>query len=114
MMWNRASKRHRRTVHLNLKNWYDLYTVFKDEPIVIKGCFDFKLKSIIKGLNDNELIDFKYDSDVTNGMDAQIIAWNYYNNNEKYGQDFNNVLYYNKLDCLALYFIYKFLIRISS
>ncbi len=114
MMWCRAVKRHRRTVHLNLKNWYDLYTVFKDEPIVIKGCFDFKLKSIIKGLNDNDLIDFKYDSDVTNGMDAQIIAWNYYNNNEKYEQDFTNVLYYNKLDCVALYFIYKFLIRISS
>lgn len=115
MMWNRATKRHNKTFHLNLKNWYDLYNVFKDEPIVIKGCFDFKLKSIIKSLNENELIDFSYnDSEVTNGMDAQIIAWNYYNNKDNYESEFNDVLYYNKLDCHALYFIYKFLSKIST
>jgi hypothetical protein len=115
MMWNRATKRHNKTMHLNLKNWYDLYTVFKDEPIVIKGCFDFKLKSIIKSLHGNNLIDFSYeDSEVTNGMDAQIIAWNYYSDKNKHEGDFKDVLYYNKLDCKALYFIYKFLIKISN
>jgi hypothetical protein len=115
MMWFRATKRHHRTIHLNLKRWYDLYTVFKDEPIVIKGCFDFKLKSIISSLNANQLIKFSYeDSEVTNGMDAQIIAWKYYNNKSEYVEEFNKVAYYNKLDCKALYFIYKFISRISN
>ena len=89
--------------------------MFKDESIVIKGCFDFKLKSIISSLHANQLINFSYDdSEVTNGMDAQIIAWNYYCNKSEYSEAFDKVAYYNRLDCEALYFIYKFMSRISN
>ena len=115
MMWFKATRRHSSTIHLNLKRWFDLYTVFKDESIVIKGCFDFKLKSIISSLHANQLINFSYDdSEVTNGMDAQIIAWNYYCNKSEYSEAFDKVAYYNRLDCEALYFIYKFMSRISN
>lgn len=30
--------------------WCDIYTVFRNEPITISGCFDFKLKHVVKAL----------------------------------------------------------------
>jgi len=46
-----------------------------DEPIVIKGCLNFKLKHVAKAMYENGLITTTYDNnEVTDGLGAMIQA----------------------------------------
>ena len=96
-MWNRAQQRH---PSLENVNWTDLYAVFFSEPFVVKGCYNFKLKSYIKALKKLGLIEVDLSSDICdNGMTAMITAWRFYK--ENYGS-LDCVVDYNKLDCVYL------------
>lgn len=97
-MWSRAMRRHSLDLQLS---WYDLYQVFKDEPFVVKGCKNFKLKSYVKSLVNLKYIDIELPpSDCCNGMDAMITAWRYYNENQN--NQLDSVIVYNEFDCKSL------------
>lgn len=97
-----------------LKNWADMGDIFKQEPIVIKGCFKFGLKAIANAMNDKGLIKTKMDSICNSGMDAMVAAYKYYSeiNSENINYKYNvmkDIEKYNKFDCKVLYDILTYL-----
>lgn len=96
---------------INLPNilWRDLYKVFKDENFVVKGCKNFKLKSLIKSLSNlGKIKTEKQPDECSSGMEAMIMAWKHYNieNNKK---DMESIINYNKLDCKYLNVLLDFI-----
>jgi hypothetical protein len=77
--YNSAMTRHPdiySTVNI-ITTWCDFLSVFKDEPIIIRGAMNFGLKSIVASFYDNGFIKTRWqqDSDITNGMNALIYAY---------------------------------------
>jgi hypothetical protein len=105
-IWKRAEIRNSRE-KLILK-WCDLYQLFKTEPIVIRGCLDFTLKSIAKAMYNHGMISTNLETICNSGMVAMLNCWKYYNQ----GRDENiiqDIIRYNEFDCKVLYEILEFL-----
>ena len=96
----------------------DLLHFFRQEPIIIKDCFNFSLKTIGKNMYKHGLINSTW-SDTDNGLDAMIkfkeiclkkdknIPLKRYN-------EISEIIEYNKMDCIILkeileYLRYKYL-----
>jgi len=91
-MWDKAENKHadlaiergdwetvdRITDSWKLGDWTDLCCVFREEPIVIKGCFKFGLKEIASAMKENRLIRTTWTSECKSGLDASVKAWNVY------------------------------------
>ena len=108
--------------HVNLRNnliynkftnvieWVDMYKIFVKEPIVIKGCFNFKLKSIGKALFNHKLIKTNWDeSGPEDGFDAMMGAIDYYTNINTNTQSMNTIIKYNEIDCKILWEIMDYI-----
>jgi hypothetical protein len=97
----------------NLKieiTWIDMYKVFIGEPIIIRGAFNFKLKTIGKELQRLKFIDINHDHhDIQDGFDAMINAITYYKNPENNQNIIKNIEIYNNLDCMYIWKIVEFL-----
>jgi len=103
-------------IHNISDGWFDLLTIFKDEPIVIKDCLSgFGLKDIASALYKHKLISTKWESTVTNGIDAMIVAYNAYQDAKSRKiavKDINNmteIIKYNEVDCKVLYEIITYI-----
>ena len=97
--------------------WYDLCSLFKTEPIVVRGAFNFTLKSITRALNCHGLINCKYDTEsLSDGLSAMISAVKYYKSDQAApgDQTLAKISEYNRIDCLALSEITKFLRRVTN
>lgn len=58
-----------------LDTWCDLFRVFKDEPIVVRGSLNFSLKNIVNAFYNNGFIKTNYqDSVISNGLNAMVLA----------------------------------------
>lgn len=95
-----------------LGSWCDLKALFQAEPVVIKDCFNYGLKNIVKAMNKHHLIDCKMESDCGSGTIAAVKAWNVYK--EKQGNIEENeiikdIAKYNEFDVKSLYCILKYL-----
>lgn len=96
------------------KNFIDLYQVFIDEPIVIKGALNYSLKSIARALFENKLINTIWDStsQCANGLNAMLIANNIYSKNKKVSNEIplmKEIEKYNEIDCKCLWEIIRYL-----
>jgi hypothetical protein len=97
---------HKRELFSGLNiTFYDLRKLFEENKVAIKGCFNYKLKSISKALYNNKMIKTTWDSNskCCNGMDAMVLALQIYEKNE----DINNIIMkdirnYNKIDCIVM------------
>lgn len=85
--------------------WIDMCKIFKNEPIVIKGAYNFGLKEIGKSMYNNKQIKTIWKNDI-NGFSAMIKAICYYN---KKTTNISDLINYNKLDCKILYEIIEYL-----
>ena len=106
--WERSCTKH----HLNLTiDWIDMAKIFRKEPIVIKDCFNFSLKSIAKKMKKHGMINTVLESECNNGMMAMIKAWKCYNNfsNPDKSPIMKDIEKYNEFDCKALFDIMNFL-----
>jgi hypothetical protein len=95
--------------------WFDLLMVFRDNknPIIIKNCISFKLKDIIKKLNEYNLLSLKWD-DLDDGLLSSYKAHSIYECSISpfdYMQDItinskiselNAIIKYNEIDCKAV------------
>lgn len=90
--------------------WCDLCEIFKEEPIVIKGCFKFGLKEIASSLRDHGFIssEIPQNNNCKSGLDASILAWNAYKNMAP-KQILQDIEEYNKFDVKVLHEILTFL-----
>ncbi len=91
--------------------WADLADVFRSEPIVIKDCFNFGLKSVAKAMRKHGMINAKIESNCHSGMDAGVNAWKAYQDceqpqNHKVIKDIGK---YNLFDVKVLYEILTYL-----
>ena len=88
-------------------NWYDLLKIFKYDksPIIIKECFSFSLKEIIKKMNYYNLINLSW-SDLDDGLLSSFIARDIYIGLENApNSKMFNIIEYNYIDCKALYLL---------
>lgn len=111
--YNKALARH------NFKwrqvNFCDLLTVFKQEPIVIKGNLKYGLKGIAKAMHHHNFIETIWESDnpCSNGLTAMVLAWKVYKKNKM--KDIHNnpiiqdIIKYNIIDCKVLWEIINYL-----
>ena len=101
-LWNKLITKH----NLPQVNWFNLYDKFIKEPILIKGCFSFGLKAIVKALYGTAK-----EGNCTNGLDALIHTYISYQKGEGVTED---VIKYNEMDCKNLYLIVTNLKEISK
>ena len=93
---------------------FDLYKIFLDNNIVIKGAYNFSLKTIANAMFKNGLINTCWDSNsiCTNGLQAMYLAYNLYKNTD-YVDETNNtmseIIRYNVIDCKVMWEIITYL-----
>ena len=104
MFWNKVCKKY--DIELKI-DWHDLYKVFFDGNIFVKGCKNFKLKSYIKALRDLKKIEIDLPVDCCNGLDALFLGSEYYET--KNSEILKSILTYNEFDCKALFVLLEFI-----
>jgi hypothetical protein len=90
--------------------WFDLLSVFRKEPIIVKGCLGFGLKTIARTMADNGLIESKWDasSGCTDGASAMLNAFNACTEAKRRGlsmelmPQIRDIAKYNEVDCKVL------------
>jgi putative phage-type endonuclease len=92
-------------------NWFDLLQYFKNNEIVIKGCYNFSLKNICNILYNLKIINTKWEENYINATNAMLLIWSA---NIKYNSickspHINKIIKYNEIDCKVLYEIVLFL-----
>lgn len=99
--------------HLNLKfqdlEFYDLLTIFNNEPIVIKGALNFKLKDIAKAMYSHKLINTTWSDKINDGLSVMVDAEKYYNNNMNKQIFFRDIIKYNEIDCKVLWEMHNYI-----
>lgn len=106
--WNGVVSRHPE-IH-NDVNWYDLHKVFRQEPILIRGCLNFGLKSVAKNLHAHGKIKTIWDVDnpCTDGMSAMVEACRVWKVSSETGSMFSenpvikDIIQYNEVDVKVL------------
>lgn len=89
--------------------WCDMCRLFKSEPIVVKDCFNFGLKSIVSAMYKHKLIKSHISSQCCSGMDAMIYAKiAYYNKDETLFEDIKK---YNYFDVYSMFDILNYLVK---
>lgn len=123
MLWEKAEDRQLNRVSENeeksdniidnwcIKKWADLCKVFKDEPIVIKDCFKFGLKSVAEAMRKHGMISSKIESECHSGLEASVKAWKVYQVNQNPEKDpaILDITKYNKFDVKVLWEILTYL-----
>ena len=85
----------------------DLIIYFKKEPIVIKGCFSYGLKDIVKNLYELKLINNKWKEDI-GGLEAMMKLKEFCqlalekNIPIKRFSEVKDIIYYNYIDCRVI------------
>lgn len=90
-------------------HWVDLLKFFQDNRIVIKGAYNYSLKSIAKAACDQCLIQTQWvDVNVVDGLDAMILAMQADTEAKKLNIDITDTLImkqiqkYNEIDCRVM------------
>ena len=91
----------------------DLLHYFRQEPIIIKDCFNFSLKTIGKNMYKHELIKSTW-SETDNGLDAMIKFKELCLKKDKNiplkrYKEIAEIIEYNKMDCVILMEILQYL-----
>ena len=117
--WSQAEKTsydksRERNILLPQKKMVDLYQVFLNEPIVVKGALNYSLKSITRALFENNLISTIWDtsSSCANGLNAMLLAYKIYSKQDSNpDEDFTmkEIEKYNEIDCKCLWEIINYL-----
>ena len=114
--YNQFKKKHTIIIDDSMFKFYDLNKVFINEPIVIKGAFNFSLKTIAKTMNKYNFIKSNWDTNnvCSNGLSALILA------NQLYEEKHNNIsnelimkdiIKYNEIDCKVMWEIHNYMIN---
>lgn len=101
-------------------DWYDVSECFKNNPIVINGCFRFGLKEVVNRLSELELIHSNWQNNnkiCNSGNTAMIMAYNAYQTAKETGSSIienpviDEIRNYNKIDCIVIHEIIDLLRR---
>ncbi len=94
----------------------DMVKIFREEPIVVKGAFNFGLKQISKAMYDNNLISLKIDSNCQNGLIAGVNAQKEFENGKiiETSDILKDIKIYNSFDVNILLEIISYLRRMKK
>ena len=111
--YNKLLSRHP-TENLPKKNFYDMYDLFRNNNIVVKGALNFSLKTIANAMYHNRLIKTSWDKNnpCSNGLNAMLMAYKLYKHNNKvFGDEpvMKDITHYNEIDCKVLWEIMHYL-----
>ena len=113
---NKIFEKNHNTIFCNNLNekypftFYDLRKLFETNHAAIKGSYNYKLKSISKALYNLKLIDTTWEnSSCSNGLDAMVLALELYNTNNLKDKIMDEIIHYNKIDCMVMFDILKLL-----
>jgi hypothetical protein len=102
------------STQLNKFKSFDLYKLFLDNNIVVKGALNFSLKTVANAMYKNKLITTCWDTSsiCCNGLNAMYLAYNLYKNND-YVDSNNNIMKeiikYNIIDCQVMWEMLSYL-----
>lgn len=103
--WNKVCKKY--DLVLNVI-WVDLYKVFFDADVMVKGCKNFKLKSYVKALVAIGKLEIALPpAECCSGLDALFLGVEYYENKNK--DVLQSILTYNEFDCKSLQVLLGFI-----
>ena len=93
------------------ERWMDMAELFRQEPIVIKGCFGFGLKHIAEQMRKHGMITERIESDCDSGTTAMVKAIKAYESttNPACSSIMNDIETYNRFDCAVLFDIIEYL-----
>lgn len=110
--WRRAANRyqHKTSMLFSDVEWVDLYDIFREEPVGVKGCLNYSLKNIAKTFHKNKFIRTIWDQNgaCVNGADAAVEAYQIekecYQKNIKFVEHplTDEIVKYNEVDCKVL------------
>ena len=109
--YNNFLKKHENSNKEGL-NFFDLYKLFYNNKIVVKGALNFSLKSIAKAMYSNKMIESNWDSDnlCSDGLTAMHMALTLYENEDDINSSImNSIANYNMIDCKVMWEILKYL-----
>ena len=119
VMYNRSSLRMDQIKNaVKYNTWCDLCTLFKNENIGIKGATTYGLKDVAQAMKSHNMINTYWKPGIFNGVETIAMAWNI--NNEMESKNYNkllddprmnNIIEYNKTDCVILHEILTYLKR---
>ena len=93
--------------------WIDMYKIFEQVPITVKGSFRFSLKNIGNAFNKNGLIDTNWsDGRMSNGFRAMLEAIKLYRTLTPMSKNvmlYKEIIDYNEVDCRVIWEIVKYL-----
>jgi len=114
IFFNKLTKNINLCISDNNYKFIDLCAIYQSS-VVIKDCFNFKLKNIASALYRNNLIKTCYEAnDCMDGLDATIMALQLYDNNKvKNNPVLLSIEKYNETDCKVLYELYELLEKLS-
>lgn len=97
-------------------DWCDLAKLFREEPIVIKGCYKYGLKDIAVAMADHGMITTKINSNCDSGMTAAIQAWECYKRQDDVTSCsvMRDITSYNEFDTKVLWDIHNYLVSNHS
>ena len=87
-------------------DWIDMYKVFNNEPIVIKGALNFKLGTVAETMYKHNMIQTTWENDdIPNGLAASLLAIKYYNNPNEFKNKniIESIGKYNEVDCKVMW-----------
>lgn len=101
-------------------NWIDLCQNIKNNPIFIKGSYNFSLKNYAKALHSHKLIKTNWEDNNIDGVGAMVSAW--YSNEKAITHDISikqipiikEVTRYNEVDCKVLMEICRFIKKLKK
>jgi hypothetical protein len=110
VIFNRKIREHGLTYTFSTIHWFDLLEVFKhrEHPIIIKDCFTFGLKDVVRKLNKHGHIDLSW-SDLDDGLLSAFWAKDIYIHKKDEDSRLAKLVHYNFTDCLALYIVLQFI-----
>lgn len=85
--------------------WFDLHDFFKMNNVMIKGCYNYKLKNVARMLRKYKLIQSKWDNTFSDGLGAMTGYIKYINTGDR--QVVEDIAHYNMIDCKVLWEISK-------
>jgi hypothetical protein len=84
--------------------WFDLYEFFRTNNVMVKGCYNYKLKYVARMLRKHNLIHSKWDNTFSDGLGAMTGYIKYLKTNDK--RIINDIAHYNMIDCKVLWEIW--------
>jgi hypothetical protein len=97
--------------------WVDLYDEMIKEPVVVKGCFRYKLKHFANAMYKHNMIQTCWGSGkMSDGLKAMLEAIKIYRNHEANNRqrsicddNFSEIIYYNEVDCRVMWEIIEYI-----